>query len=335
MTSASIFRIFALSLALSGPVHAGIVPDEAVKDAEGGYFHKALAIVAPLAKDHPQDAEVQYRYGQALSGIGKADDAIAVLKAAVSLDPKNGAYHRALGEAYGAKAQQGFEDGSTGMFGAMGLMKSARLEFESATELAPADVDAHVDLAMYYIMVPGLLGGSYSKAHAEEDIIDKLDPIQGLQIRANEAGNKDDVATGVALLKQAIAQDKTSGSLIALGLLYAGAKQYDDALHAFHDAQAKDPKAYMAWYQIGKIAGLAKKNYDEGIEALKHYIAIGDVVPDTLPSIAFAHFRLGNIYAAQGHTDQASTEYRTASDLNTDNDPDLAAKLKDAEARLK
>lgn len=334
-------RALSLSLLLSAVFSAfsqaalaGAIPDQAIKDAEAGYCRRALVQIQPLLADHAQDGEVQYRYGQALTCLNKADEAITALKSAVSLEPKNGVYHRALGEAYGLKAQQGFADGSTGMFGMMGLMKSARGEFETATELTPGDVQAHVDLAMYYIMVPGLMGGSYSKAHTEEEIIDKLDPIQGLQVRANEAGNKDDVATGAALLKQAVAQDKTSGSLISLGLFYAGNKQYDDAFKAFREAQAQDPKAYMAWYQVGKTAGLAKNNYDEGSAALKQYLSFTEV-PDTLPSPAWAHFRLGNIYEDQGRHDDARAKYTLAGSMNERADPDLTSKLKDAMSRLK
>jgi len=287
-----------------------------------------------LVTAHPQDAELQYRYGQALTGIGRADDAVAALKAAVALDPKNGVYHRALGEAYGLKAQQGMADGSEGMFGMVGLMKSARGEFELGEQLAPEDVQSHVDLATYYIVVPGLMGGSYSKAHDEEALIDKLDAVQGLQVRATEAGNKDKMDDGVKLLQQAIEKDPTSGSRIALGLFYAGGKRYDDAFKTFRDTAAKDPKAYMAWYQIGKTAGLANANYDEGIASLRQYLSFTDL-PDTLPSQAWAHFRLGNIYEAQGHKDDARAEYVLAASLNERADPDLASKLKDAQGRVK
>ena len=326
--------LLALAAALSSPAQAGLVPEQAIKDAEAGYFHRALAQIQPLVTAHPQDAELQYRYGQALTGIGKADDAITALKAAIELDPKSGVYHRALGEAYGLKAQQGLADGSAGMFSMMGLMKSARGEFELGGQLAPEDVQSHVDLAMYYIMVPGIMGGSYSKAHDEETLIDKLDAVQGLQVRASEAGNKDKLDDGVKLLQQAIEKDPTSGSRIALGLFYAGGKRYDEAFQAFRDAQAKDPKAYMAWYQIGKTAGLAKSNYDEGIASLKQYLVFTDL-PDTLPSQAWAHFRLGNIYEAQGHADLAKAEYLSAGEQNVNHDPDLAARLKDAQGRIK
>lgn len=314
----------------------GGLPAQVAKDIDAGYCRRALAQIQPLLAAHTQDADAQFQYGRALTCLGKADDAIATLKDAVALQPNNGVFHRGLGEAYGLKAQQGLADGATGMLGAMSLMKSARQEFETAAQRTPTDVDAHVDLAMYYIMVPGIMGGSYSKAHDEEAVIEKLDPIQGLQVRANEAGNKDDVATGATLLQQAVARDKTAGSLIALGLFYAEAKQYDDAFKAFHAAQAKDPKAYMAWYQIGKLAGLAKKDYPEGTEALQQYIAFGDSLPDNLPSLGFAHFRLGNIYEDQGLIAQAKDEYAAASALNAAvSDPQLAAKLKDAETRLK
>ena len=333
--SRSLKLTLALASTLALPAHAGDIPDQAIKDADAGYYRKALVVVAPLAKDKPQDAEVQYRYGQALTGLNKADEAIAALKLAVSLDPKNGLYHRALGDAYALKVKQGMADGSAGMFSMMGMMKDAKAEWLAALELAPTDVNAHVDLAMYYIMVPGIMGGSYSKAHDLEDQLDKLDPVQALQVRANEAGNKDKDDEAVKLLQQAIEQDKTQGSRLALGLFYIGAKRYDDAFATFHE-MTKDPKAYMAWYQIGKTSGLAKSNYDEGIASLKQYLAFEDL-PDTVPSAAWAHYRLGNIYQAQGHKDDARNEYKTAADLNTsgNNDPDLASKLSKVQAELK
>jgi tetratricopeptide (TPR) repeat protein len=331
-------RIYTMMLLLSlgciSQTAAGAVPDAIVKDMDAGYFQRALTQLKPLLAEHPQDVELQCRYGQALMGIGKSDDAITALKAGVALDPKNGYCHRMLGEAYGLKVQQGMADGSTGMFSAMSMMKSARGEWESAADLTPNDVQVHADLAMYYIMVPGIAGGSYSKAHDQEALIDKLDPIQGLQTRATEAGNKDDTAQGEALLKQAVAEDKTTGSLMALGIFYYGAKHYDDAFKTFREAEAKDPKTYGAWYQIGKTAGLARGNYDEGIESLKHYLTFTDL-PDNQPTAAWAHLRLGNIYEYQGHADLAQAEYQTARSLNERGDPELIAQLTKAEARIK
>ena len=327
VSRAMTFSFLALGIAFSAAVHASTVPDEAVKDAEAGYFHKALPLIEPLVKDHPEDAEVQFRYGQALAGIGRVEEGVTALKAAIALDPKNGVYHRVLGETYEANFQQ------VSMFKMFGFAKSLQAEFQSAVQLAPSDVQSHVDLANFYINAPNIFGGSLDKAHAEEDVIGKLDKVAELQVRANEAGEKDDIASGEALLKQAIALDKTSASRIALGLFYAGVKRYDDALQAFRDAEAADPKAYEAWYQIGRVAGFTDaSHYAEGIESFKHYLAIDDL-PDTVPSMAWAHYRLGNIYEHQGHKDLARTEYQAAAGLEG-NDQQLASELKKATSRL-
>ena len=330
-------RVFAVASILAASaipfgVHAGALPEQTLKDLDAGYCRRALAVIQPLLADHAKDAELQYDYGRALLGLNKPDDAAAAFKTAIGLDPKNGLYHGALGDAYGLKAQQGFASGSEGMFGMMGLMKSAKAEWLTALELSPADTDAHVSLAMYYIMVPGIMGGSYSKAHDLEAELDKLDPVQALQVRANEAGNKDDSEQGISLLKQAVAQDKTQGSRLALGLFYQNAKRYDDALATFRE-MAKDPKGQMAWYQIGKTADVAKSGYDEGIAALKQYLGFTDL-PDTLPTPAWAHYRLGDIYGAQGQKDQARSEFQMALAMNVNGDPDLASRLSKAQAAL-
>lgn len=320
----------ALGLGLGSAFGAGaanVVPEQAIKDADAGYFHRELAEIRPLLATDTKDPEVQFRYGQALLGINRSDEAIAALQTAITLEPNNGIYHRVLGEALEANAMQA--PSFTHMFG---IAKSIQTEFQSAVRLAPTDVQSHVDLATFYIMAPGIMGGSYDKAHAEEDALAKLDKVSELQVRAQEAGNRDDIATGETLLKQAIAMDKTSGSIVALGLLYADAKRYPDAFQAFRDARAKDANAYEAWYQMGRVAGIAKTNYEEGIESLKHYLAFENL-PDTVPSMAWAHFRLGNLYEYQGHADLARAEYQSASNLQ-DNDKDLASKLKEAQSRL-
>lgn len=316
----------ALAVVLVTPAYAGAVPEAALKDLEDGYYRRALTIIEPLVKTNPDDAEVQFCYGQALVGAGKADPAIAALEAAIEINPNNGIYHRVLGEAYGLKAQ------SAGVFSMFGLMKSTRNEFQRAVELAPEDLRSHVNLAMFHIMAPGMAGGSLEKAHAEEAVIDQLDEVQGLRVRATEAINQDDAAAGERLFKQAVDKDKTAESLLALGMYYSEAKSYDEAFKTFAEAQAKDPMAYSAWYQIGKTAGLAKANYAAGIEALNQYLAFEDK-PDTVPSIAWARFRLAILYEYQGHVDLARDEYQQARSMN-DGDERLSDALDDAEARL-
>jgi tetratricopeptide (TPR) repeat protein len=317
-----------LVTAISHSVHAtDAVPVTIAKDIHDGFFRRALAQLRPLMDSHVKEADFQYQYGTALVGINKLDEGLRALKAAVALEPDNGIYHRTLGEGYGAQAMQ------AGVFGMFGLMKSALTEFQKAAQLAPNDVQAHVNLAMFYIMAPGVAGGGLDKAHVEEDALAKLDKVQELLLRAQEAQKNDDPAAATLLFKQAIEQDKTTGSFVSLGIFYTEQKRYDDAFRTFHEAIAKDAKAYGAWYQIGRTAGIAKSNYADGIDALKHYVAFGDDLPDSERSHAWAHLRLGNLYEYQGQTDLARAEYQSANTMN-DSDVRLAKEVKKASARM-
>jgi len=302
------------------------VPYAIVKDIHDGYFRRALRQLRPLMDINGKDADFQFQYGTALVGTNKLEAGLQALKAAVALEPGNGVYHRGLGEAYGAQAMQ------ASVFSMFGLMKSARVEFQSAAQLAPSDVQAHVNLGMYYIMAPGIAGGGLDKAHAEEDALAKLDKVQELQLRAQEAAQNDDPAGAESSFKQAVELDKTTTSLVNLGIFYTDLKRYNEAFQAFHGATAKDAKAYAAWYQIGRTAGLAKTNYAEGVEALKHYLAFGDL-PDNVQTPAWAHFRLGNLYEDQGHADLARAEYQSADSMN-DGDKRLAKELKKVMTRV-
>ncbi|MFI4968071.1 MAG: tetratricopeptide repeat protein [Gammaproteobacteria bacterium] len=292
---------------------AGSVPDSVLKDIHDGYFHRALAALQPQAATHAQDAEFQYQLGTALLGTHSPDAALAAFKAAIAIAPNDGRYHRGLGEAYCDQAEK------ASMFKAFGLAKSCLAGFQDAVKLAPDDVDSRVSLADYYMDAPGIAGGSMDKAHAEEAALDKLDKLQALQVRAQEADQAKDYATAETLLNQAVAMDKTSDSLMALGLLYTGAKRYPDALQAFSDATTKYPDAYLSWYQTGRVTGFARSGYEAGVAALKRYLAV-DELPDTLPAKAWAHFRLGNLYEYQGQKDLARAEYQAADSLHGDDD---------------
>lgn len=294
---------------------AGSVPDAALKDIHDGYFHRALAALQPLAPAHAQDAEFQYEFGKALLGVKQSDAALTALKSAVALVPGEGRYHESLGEAYCDEAQD------AGLFSAFSLAKSCLAEFQTAVKLAPDDVDAHSALAQYYIGAPGIAGGSLDKAHAEETTLDKLDKVQALQVRAQEAEQAKDYTAAEALLRQAVDLDKSRESLVELGLLYTEAKRYPEALQVFGAVDAKYPDAYQAWYQIGRVTGFARSGYDAGITALKRYLAV-DELPDTVPSKGWAHLRLGNLYQYRGQKDLARAEYQAADQLHGD-DTDL------------
>lgn len=320
--------LMTLTLVPAAAFAAGSVPDTVAQDVDHGYYHRALAPLQDLLKAHPQDAEVLFRYGEVLLGMGKADDALAAMKQAVALDANNGIYHRGLGEVYGTEAQD------ASIFSALGLAKSSLAEFQAAARLAPDDVDAHADLAAYYTQAPGIAGGDGDKAHTEEALIAKLDPVRGWQQQAADAQYGKAYDQAETLLKQAAAQDPKADSYAQLGALYLDRKRFADALDAFTAAAAKGTADPTPHYWIGRASGLGQLRYDEGIAALKAYIAAPDH-PDASPSFAWAHLRLADLYLLSGKADQAQAEFTAAQGAADGSDKELAHELRKFGDRLR
>lgn len=319
-SSLKLLSCITLTLGLSASVFAATaLPESIGKDINDGYFHRALGQLQAISADHANDAQYQFELGEALLGSNRPDDALKAMQAAVKLEPGNGVYHRGLGDVYGSQAMR------ASIFSQLGLARHTLNEYQQAVKLAPDNVQAHVSLAMYYIMAPGIVGGSTDKAHEQATILDKLDPVQALLVRGQQAVGNKDMKQAEALFKQAAAQDKSTDSLKALGFLFNQQKRYDDALNAFRAATDKDAKDYQAWYQIGRLAGFAHAHYDEGIAALKRYLSVTEL-PDNMPPVAWAHFRLGSLYEDQANTALAQAEYQQADKLKSD-DKKLADEL--------
>jgi len=115
------------------------------------------------------------------------------------------------------------------------------------------------------------------KAHAQADEIKKRDPLRGAQIE---------------------------------GEICIAEKKYDDAFNAFESLLKDHPDQIAALYQIGYIAATTGQRLDRGEAALKEYLT--HTPKDTQPSLAYAHYRLGNIYQKKDETDAARKEYQAA-----------------------
>jgi tetratricopeptide (TPR) repeat protein len=146
-----------------------------------------------------------------------------------------------------------------------------------AIDLNPDNLDARATLVSFYRMSPWFAGGSMNKARAQAAEIKKRDPLLGAQIE---------------------------------GEIFIAEKKYDDAFDAFESLLHEHPDQIAALYQIGYIAATTGRRLDRGEAALKEYLA--HTPKDTQPSLAYAHYRLGDIYREKDDTGAARKEYRTA-----------------------
>lgn len=302
-------------------------PEAIVKDIKTGYFRHAASSLERMMPTHAGDAAYQYRYAQALLGVGRTHKALHAIKTAVTLEPKSSAYHRLMGNIYGDLAQ------NASIFHALGLARHALAEFRMAVKLDPRDPESLVDLATYYFDAPGIAGGNTEKAHRIEKALDKLNPLDAIQLQAQEAIRAKNFTKAEALLKQAARLDKTSNSLTTLAFFYLNRNRYADALPVFRSLTTKTPNNARTWYWVGRTAILTHSHYAEGITALKHYIALPDR-PDNAPSLAFAHLRLGDLYRLTARRNAARTEYAEAQKADGANDKQFKSELKKSLEKL-
>ena len=264
----------------------------------------AFAAVSLLAQPSPVEQ------GRAAIGRGDSDAAIEILEKAVAQSPKSAEAHYYLGNAYGSKVQ------ASGMLAAAKYASRITEEFEKAVALDPRHVDAHFGLVQVYANAPGIMGGSYDKAFEHAKAIKAIDPIVGHRAYASiyAQQNKLDLAEKEYL--DAIREEPTSPKAHAYFAQYhANVEKNYTAAFAELETAVKLDAAYMpAWYHLGRTASLANTNLARGEEALKKYVAYSP--KENEPTLANAHYFLGDLYEKQGRKADAKQSYQTALKLN-------------------
>lgn len=163
----------------------------------------------------------------------------------------------------------------------LGDASKCRIALLKAVELDPDNIEARAELVTFYRQAPFFVGGSLARAHAQAEEIKKRNPARG----------------ALAAAEICIAE-----------------KKYDEAFAAFEDLLKDHPEQITALYQIGFIAATTGQRLDRGEAALKEYLT--HTPGDTQPTLAYAHYRLGNIYEHKNNPDAARTEYQAALSLD-------------------
>jgi len=238
------------------------------------------------------------------------DDAAATLfEKAVAQNPKSAEAHYLLGTAYGSQAQK------ASIFGQASLAGKTKDEFEKAVELDPNLVDARFGLVQFYAMAPGFMGGSYDKAFAQAAEIKKHDPlmahraaafIYSHQQKTDEARNE--------YLAEVKEFPKSARAHIDLGLSYIAQKNYKAAGDEFELATKVEPTYMPGYYRLGQISAFTSANYARGEELLRKYLTY--TPKENEPSLARAHYWLGQIFEKQGKKAEAKASFTTSLKLN-------------------
>jgi tetratricopeptide (TPR) repeat protein len=279
---------------------------------ERSYAAARAAFSAVLGRD-ARDANALFYMGRIALAEDQPGEAIDWFEKAVKVNEKSSEYHRWLATALGEEAQR------ANTLRRPFLARRVKSEFERAVELDPRSVAARRGLMDFYMIAPGVMGGSKDKAREQAAEIGKISALQGRFAAASIAQRERNAAAAERELVAAAAENPDSSvAHLALSVFYQNAQRWDDAFQVLDRLLAAKPEEVRAHYQIGRAAALSGKQLERGEESLKRWIARP---PDDalLVTRSGAHFRLGMVYEKQGKRDLARSEYETALRIDSRN----------------
>ena len=270
------------------------------------------AAVAALRAAHPDDPSVGVLQVRWLLQQGEREDALDLAEDLADQAPQLAQVQLWLGNAYGQRI------GEVGMLTQMRYAPKLRTAFERALALDPTLHGARVALVQYHLQAPAIIGGDPAVAKAQQRELARRDPPRGHWARALIAASEGDVDTATeAYLAAWKARPEEKTYRFAAGLALHEAQRWDEAHALFATWVAEDSAYGPAQYQLGRTAALSGRFPEDGIDALKRFLAMPSVEGQPQPQHAW--WRLGQIHARAGDALAARAAFEKALAL----DPEL------------
>jgi tetratricopeptide (TPR) repeat protein len=329
---------------------------------EAGHHRRAVQILEPVVKEHPEDGQSAWLLSRSKASLGDLDSAMSLAEAALATDDTNPAFHVQVALVAGKMAQ------GAGLMKQLTLVHRARKELDAALALDAGNPPAQFGLMMYYFAAPALLGGDKARARQIGETVAADKPDVGFYYlgrlsaemkdfaaaetyyRKSIAENPQRFDTLAALAKlyeefqpdqphaeqaacQAVQSNPTSGHAWALlARAYAMCGCRDLASAAIARAEKEDSANLMPYYSAAAAAIERGEDLDIATQYLSKYLAQppeGDA-----PTEAYAHWQMGLALEKQGNPQTAAMELQAA----VERDPSLEAaktelKRLNAEAR--
>ena len=236
---------------------------------------------------------------------GDPEAAVAAADTALKSSPRDADVLLWAGRAYGQRAL------SASVFTKMSWAKKCRESWERAVEVAPASLDARLELLRYYLMAPGIAGGGIEKAREQAAKIATLDATQGHVAIGTIADHEKKPAEAEAAYRKAAESDpKGVEGPIALASFLARQKRWAEARAIFEKRVAADPNDALAIYQLGRLALLSGEGMEKGLTHFDRFLSLD--APKDGPTHADARWRKGLLLEKLGRTPAAIAEYREA-----------------------
>ncbi|HYD81177.1 MAG TPA: tetratricopeptide repeat protein [Paucimonas sp.] len=253
----------------------------------------------------------------------RMDEAAKLAEQCIAAHPQKSECHGALGDALGNKAMMG------GIMSAIGYAGKIREAYLKAVELDPNNIAARSSLQLYYLMAPGIVGGSKSKAQALAADTAKVNVQAGklLQARIELDDEKLAQAENLTLSANPAGSDALQqlhlDVLSSVGNTYLHEKKYADAERVFQEVAKRHPESGIGAF------GLARTLQEKGKPA--------DAIPLYEKALAIEpraaiYYRLGQCWQIASDKAKAMAAFEKALSFK----PALPKQLKaEAEEQLK
>jgi len=249
--------LVSLSLATALSAEAAVFKDPQLQSVwEGGKAEELDKMAQARLRANP--ADTQAAAALALSALdagdgARLDAAAKTMQQCVERQPRDAICHFALGRVLGAQAM------GASMFKAMSLAGKVKEAFSKAFELEPGSFEMRSALQQFYLMAPGMAGGSVSKARElAQDLRDM--PEHAKLMRARVAQHEDNYAEAERELaslkpgKDLGLQTEWREAWAGQGYQYLRDKQYAKAKAWFEQLQREQPQYAAAGYGLGRVA---------------------------------------------------------------------------------
>jgi tetratricopeptide (TPR) repeat protein len=243
-------------------------------------------------------ADVYYRLGvENLREPSTSDFAVEQLSRAIELDETNAEYHYQLAEAY----LSNFEYVSLYQKPFIALKVKAQLDL--AVQYDPSSIRYREALIQYLVFAPGILGGSYAKAHEQADEIARKDSYLGILAHAGIFSEEGEGERSLSLYRKAMrSQPKAWEAYQRLGTHYLNIRETDDAIAMFRKYVEVAPEQSNGYNCLGQ-AYQQKRMYAEAIAEFQNAL-------EKDPSLAHLVFRIAQLYEFNGAKNLARDHYQ-------------------------
>ena len=276
---------------------AAAVDSTGIKLIDQRKLDEARTFFEEKLKANPKDDESQYQLARVFLFQRKMDEAEDAIDEALELNAMDARFHFLRGQILGEIAANAniFKQGI--------LATKVKNAFLRAVELDPTFVEAHIGLYNYYIMAPGIMGGSDEKALEQAGIVLKLNSYRGHILLANFHQRKNEIAEAEGEYKKAIdTEPKKTGGYKSLGYFYIGQKRYGEAIDQFKKYIEIDPANPDAQDSYGD-ALFSQEKYDEAIEKYNAALFLDRNFSSSI-------YQLGACYEKKGMNTKAIETYQ-------------------------